>query len=134
MASHSDSSLQLRSRSLACPLCLGDVVPRSSGCLPCHLPMRDVLRHQPRRSRSDAVRVRLTGLVLYGAAVAWCAYRLPDALLFVVPGAVLGGVLHVGRGRPWLGLLVFALVVVAVPVLLWPSLLTGTYVDLRNGF
>ena len=97
--------------------------------------MRDVLRHQ----RSDsavgrALRTRLTGLVLYGAAVAWCAYQLPDSLPFVVPGAVLGGgVLHVWRGRSWLGLLVFAIIVVAVPMLLWPSMLTGTYADLRDG-
>ncbi|WP_244928550.1 hypothetical protein [Nocardioides sp. W7] len=97
--------------------------------------MRDVLRHQPRRSRSHAVRVRLTGLVLYSAVVAWCAYQLPDSLLFVVPGAVLGGGgLHVWRGRPWLGLVVFAIIVVAVPMLLWPSMLTGTYADLRDGF
>jgi hypothetical protein len=96
--------------------------------------MRDVLRHQPRRSRSRAVRVRLTGLVIYSAVVAWCAYQLPDSLLFIVPGAVLGGGgLHVWRGRPWLGLLVFAIIVVAVPMLLWPSMLTGTYTDLRDG-
>lgn len=125
----------MNDRSLVCPLCRGEVAATSSGCLACHLPMRDVVRHQ--RSGSDlgrAVRVRLTGVVLYTAAVAWCAYQLPDALLFVVPGAVLGGgLLHVWRGRPWLGLLVFALVVVVVPLLVWPSMLTGTYADLRDG-
>lgn len=98
--------------------------------------MRDVLRHQ--RSSSGVgrgLRTRLAGLVLYSAAVAWCAYQLPDTLPFVVPGAVLGGgLLHVWRGRPWLGLLVFAIIVVVVPLLLWPSMLTGTYADLRDGF
>jgi hypothetical protein len=29
---------------------------------------------------------------------------------------------------------VFALVVVVVPLLVWPSMLTGTYADLRDGF
>lgn len=131
-----DSSLRLRPGSLTCPLCHGDVAPASSGCLPCHLPLRDVLRHQRTGSAVDrALRVRLTGLVLYSGAVAWCAYQLPDSLPLVVPGAVLGGgVLHVWRGRPWLGLMVFAIIVVAVPVLLWPSMLTGTYVDLRDGW
>lgn len=77
----------------------------------------------------------MTGLVLYSAVVAWCAYQLPDSLPFVVPGAVLGGgLLHVGRARPWLGLLVFAIFVVVVPMLVWPSMLTGTYADLRDGF
>ena len=65
--------------------------------------------------------------------VAWCAYRLPDTLPFVVPGAVLGGgFLHVVRGRAWWGLMVFALIVVAVPLLAWPSLLTGAFEDLRG--
>lgn len=131
-----DSSLQLRSPNLVCPLCRGEVRPGSSGCLPCHLPMRDVVRHQRRRSRiGRAIGIRLTGIMLYSGVVAWCAYQLPDALPFVVPGAVLGGgLLHVWRGRPWLGLLVFAVIVVAVPMLLWPSMLTGTYADLRDGF
>lgn len=79
------------------------------------------------------MRIRLTGAVLYGAAVAWCAYQLPTALPFVVPGAVLGGgILHVWKGRPWLGLLVFAIVVVAVPLLLWPSLGTGLFAELTD--
>jgi hypothetical protein len=97
--------------------------------------MRDVLRHQQPGSRAGrAIRVRLTGIVLYGAAVAWCAHQLPDSLPFVVPGAVLGGgLLHVWRGRPWLGLLVFAVVVAVVPLLWWPSMLTGTFADLTDG-
>ena len=72
-------------------------------------------------------------LVLYAAAVAWCASQLPTSLAFVVPGAVLGGMLHVWKGRPWLGLLVFTVVVVVVPALFWPSLLTGTFAGLTDG-
>ncbi|RYP86235.1 hypothetical protein EKO23_09770 [Nocardioides guangzhouensis] len=124
---------------LICPLCKGQVVA-SSGCLSCHLPMRDVVRHQrtARTSRGQALarglRVRVTGIVLYAAVVAWCAHQLPTSLPFVVPGAVLGGgVLHVWKGRPWLGLLVFAIVVVVVPALFWPSMTTGLYGDLTGG-
>ena len=81
-----------------------------------------------------AVWVRLLGLLLYGAAVAWAWWQLPATLPFVVPAAVLGGgVLHVGKGRPWLGLVVFTVVVVAVPLLLWPALGTGTFSDLTDG-
>lgn len=76
----------------------------------------------------------MTGAVLYTAAVAWTFVQLPDAIPFVVPGAVLGGgVLHVWKGKPWLGLVVFATIVIAVPLLLWPSLTTGFFSDLTNG-
>lgn len=96
--------------------------------------MHDIVRNQPRRSHSRTWKVRLTGLLFYAATVAWCAYQFPDSLPFVVPGAVLGGgYLHVGRAKPWWGALVFAAVVILVPLLLWPSLLTGTYSDLRDG-
>ncbi|GAA1477162.1 hypothetical protein GCM10009623_16080 [Nocardioides aestuarii] len=82
-----------------------------------------------------AVGVRLAGLIFYGAAVAWAWWQLPQTLPFVVPAAVLGGgVLHVGKGRPWWGLLIFGLVVVVVPVLLWPALGTGTFSDLTDSF
>ena len=126
-------------QALICPLCRGPVAPTSSGCLACHLPMSDIRRHSgTTSSRSKpmlrAVRIRITGAVLYAAAVAWCAYQLPTSLPFVVPGAVLGGgVLHVWKGRPWLGLVVFALIVVAVPALLWPSMMTGAFSDLTDG-
>jgi len=102
--------------------------------------MSDVQRHQaaalPSRGKAvaRALRVRVTGVILYCAAVAWCAYQLPTSLPFVVPGAVLGGgLLHVWKGRPWLGLIVFTVVVVAVPALLWPSMMTGTFADLTDG-
>lgn len=76
----------------------------------------------------------MLGVVLYSAVVVWCFYQLPDVIPFVVPGAVLGGgLLHVWRGRPALGLLVFLLVVVVLPVTVWPSLLTGAFSDFTNG-
>jgi hypothetical protein len=99
--------------------------------------MRDVVRNQPRpraRALARALRVRVTGLVLYAAAIVWCAHQLPTSLPFVVPGAVLGGgVLHVWKGRPWLGLLVFTLVVAVVPALFVPSMTTGWFSDLTDG-
>jgi hypothetical protein len=130
----------LSTHTLVCPLCNGDVAPFSSGCLVCHLSMRDVQRHRARatpsrgRAFARALRIRVTGAVLYAAAVAWCAYQLPSSLPFVAPAAVLGGgILHVWRGRPWLGLFVFAIIVVAVPALLWPSMMTGTLSELTDG-
>lgn len=98
--------------------------------------MNDVVRHAGAAPRSflRALQVRVAGLILYPAIVAWCAFQLPDTVPFVVPGAVLGGgVLHVWKGRPWLGLVVFAMVVVLVPALLWPSVLTGAFSDLTDG-
>ena len=125
-------------QALICPLCHGTVQAGSSGCRTCHLPVSDVVRHggASRSSRGGlgrAVSVRLSGLVLYAAAVWWCQYALSDALPFVVPGAVLGGgVLHVWKGRPWLGLAVFVFFVVAFPALLWPALGTGTFLDMTD--
>ena len=127
-------------QALLCPLCRGEVALASSGCLSCHLPMRDVLRNASAApaSRASAViralQIRVSGLLIYGAVVAWCAYQLPDTVPFVVPGAVLGGgILHVWKGRPWVGLALFATIVVVVPALLWPSILTGAFSDLTDG-
>ncbi len=84
---------------------------------------------------SRSVGLRLGGLLLYSGVVAWAWWQLPQTLPFVVPAAVLGGLgLHVLKGRPWSGLLVFGVVVVVVPVLLWPALGTGTYSDLTDVF
>ena len=77
---------------------------------------------------------RLIGAVLYAATVAWCAVQLPASLPFVVPAAVLGGGLHVVKGRLWLGLFVFTIVLVVGPLLLWPALGTGTFSDLTEWF
>jgi hypothetical protein len=102
--------------------------------------MRAVQRHRPQAPRSRggslarAIQIRITGAILYCAVVAWCAYELPTSLPFVILGAVLGGgVLHVGKGHPWLGLVVFAIIVVAVPALRWPAMTTGTLADLTDG-
>lgn len=124
-------------RALMCPLCRGEVAVTSSGCLACHLPLRDVMRHQRSASRGRALArglsVRVTGVVLYSAAVVWCAYALPGALPFVVPGAVLGGgVLHAWKGRPWLGLILFTLIVVVVPFLVAPAFGIGTISDVTG--
>lgn len=117
---------------LSCPLCRGDV-PANSGCRTCHLSQADVARHQPAprgKQWGRALGGRCSGVALYLAAVAWTAVQMPDAVVFVVPAAVLGGgLLHVWKGRPWLGLMVFVLVVVALPVLLWPALGTGAWTN-----
>jgi hypothetical protein len=117
---------------LTCPVCRGSVAPRSSGCLACHLPIGDVLKNQglATQGRDKPLAMRLWGVLLYGAAVAWCAYALPTTLAFVVPGAGVAVVLHSLRGRPVLGLAAFVLIVVVVPALLWPSMLTGALADL----
>lgn len=99
--------------------------------------MADVLRHRgPRRHGAGrAIGVRLTGLVVYAGIVAWAWYQLPQTLPLVVPGAVVGGgFLPVVKGQPWLGLLAFVVIVVAVPLLLWPALGTGTFSDLTESF
>lgn len=123
---------------LTCPLCRGDVHAGSSGCLSCHLSMADVAKHQPRSTPSRVARaigVRLAGVLLYAAAVAWTALQMRDALVFVVPAAVLGGgLLHVWKGRPWWGLIVFTVVVVALPLVMTPALGAGFWTNLRQGF
>jgi hypothetical protein len=100
--------------------------------------MADVQKHTAgSRGRGfvHGLGVRVVGLVFYGAAVVWAWWQLPATLPFVVPAAVLGGgLLHVVKGRPWWGLIVFTVIVVAVPLLLWPALGTGTFADLTDGF
>lgn len=127
-------------QALVCPLCRGQVAPSSSGCVACQLPMRDLVDQRTRaetpriKTLARSLGIRLWGILLYGAAVAWCAYQLPTSLAFVVPGAVLGGgILHVWKGRPWLGLIVFTVIVVAVPALIAPSMVAGTFADLTEG-
>ena len=78
--------------------------------------------------------MRLTGLVLYAAVIAWCVWQLPASLPFVAPAAVAGVILHGVKGRPWLGLLAFVVLVVALPVLLIPALGTGTFSDFADWF
>jgi hypothetical protein len=128
----------LSADALTCPLC-GESVPVSAAsCRGCHLPIADVRRHSARRSRSGswvhAARVRLLGLALYTAVLVWCAWQLPTSLPFVGPAAAAGLVLHGVRGRPWLGLLGFVVVVVVLPVLLFPALGTGAFSDWGSWF
>jgi hypothetical protein len=105
-------------------------------CLSCHLPTKDVAANQPMshgRSFVRSIGSRTLGLFMYGGIVAWCWYRIPDSLSFVVPGAVVGAALHVIKGRAWLGLLLFFVVVAAVPALFWPAMLTGFVSDVTGG-
>ena len=125
---------------LVCPLCDSDVSPRSTMCLSCHLPISDVVRNQEdaqRNARAGSrswrrLRSGLFGLVVYAAVVAWCAAQLPTSLLFVGPAAVAGVWLHTVKGQRVLGLLAFTVVVVLVPLLLWPSMWTGLFADLTS--
>ncbi|MDZ5663722.1 hypothetical protein SFC79_18245 [Nocardioides sp. S-58] len=54
------------------------------------------------------------------------------SLPFVAPAAAGGLVLHGVKGRPWLGMLAFAVLVVVLPVLLAPALGTGAFSDLAE--
>ncbi|CAM3712044.1 hypothetical protein NOZE110980_12050 [Nocardioides zeicaulis] len=104
-----------------------------ASCPGCHLPISDVRRHASRGRRRSWARglvVRLTGLVLYIAIVAWSAWQLPAALPFVVPAAAAGVALHGVRGRPWLGAIAFVVLVVALPAVLAPALGIGSFSDL----
>lgn len=122
---------------LTCPLCRGDVRAGSYGCASCRLPMTDIVKHRPAARGARTVRalaVRLGGILLYTAAVAWTALQMRDALVFVAPAAVLGGgLLHVWKGKPWWGLLTFVAVVVALPVIMTPALGAGFWTSLRQG-
>ena len=80
-------------------------------CFSCHLPIDSVRDNQPRFRRAPRTRAaarwiveRTGGAVLYVGLVVACATSAPDALVIVVPAAIVGFVLHVGRGRVWVGL------------------------------
>jgi hypothetical protein len=96
---------------LTCPVCKTAVTSHSSMCFSCHLPIDSVRENQPRfrrapRSRAAArwLVTRAGGALLYVGLVVVCATSAPDALVIVLPAALVGFVLHVGRGRVWLGL------------------------------
>lgn len=98
---------------LTCPVCKGAVSSSSSMCHSCHLPIREVREHQPRSRRAPRTRaagrwaaIRLVGLFVYVGLVAVCASLEPkaQALVMVLPAALVGMVLHVVRGRLWIGL------------------------------
>ena len=124
---------------LICPLCGAAVPLTAAACRGCHLPIADVRGNQPPRrlrgrSLARSAVVRLAGLVLYAVVVAWCATQLPTSLPFVAPAAVLGAAVHVLKGRPWMGVAVFVVVVAALPFLLLPALGTGAFADLTDWF
>ncbi|MDF9716091.1 hypothetical protein INN71_03065 [Nocardioides sp. ChNu-153] len=81
---------------------------------------------RPRWSRRARVQTRLWGLLVYGGILAWCLVQLPTAAVFVVPAVAVGAVLHVVRGRPVLGALLFLVILVVAPSLFWQSMLTDT--------
>jgi hypothetical protein len=123
---------------VVCPVCTGSVRTSSSMCFGCHLPLKDVLAGQSlrrRRGRSRAAR-RVTRRVLGGLAyvgiAAWFAYRIPGSVTFVVPAAVAALWLHAVRGRTILAALFFLVWMVAVPAVLWPSMLTAMGNDLSG--
>ncbi|WP_340539568.1 hypothetical protein [Nocardioides sp. GXZ039] len=71
-------------------------------------------------------------MLIYGAIGVWCVLLLPSAVTFVIPAAVAAGVIHVVRGRPYLAALVFLLIVIAAPLLFWPSISTDVLDDLGS--
>jgi hypothetical protein len=52
--------------------------------------------------------------------------------MFVLPGGIVGGYMQTVRARPLVGALLFALIVVVVPALLWPAGLTGDFSELSK--
>lgn len=121
---------------LTCPVCRSEVTPTSAACRSCHLPIRDVVDNQRgARSRSNhRVLTRLWGIPIYGGILAWCLLQLPTAAVFVVPAVVVGLVLHVLRGRPYLAALAFLVIVVVAPALFWPSIATEALDELTSRF
>ncbi len=88
------------------------------------------------RSRSwlSAAAVRVVGLALYGCVVAWCLWQLPTSLPFVAPAAAAGGFLHGVKGRPWLGVIAFVVLVVVLPLVLMPAMGAGAFSDFADWF
>ncbi len=120
---------------LACPLC-GHAVDRT-GCASCHLSLGEIRRHSgPSRRWSEpwgrGLWSRFVGLPVYAGLVAWSWYFMPSVFLFVLPGAVVGAYMQTVRGRPLLGAVLFAAIVLLVPALLWPAGLTGDFSQLSN--
>ncbi|HEV2796613.1 MAG TPA: hypothetical protein VGV65_03255 [Nocardioides sp.] len=99
--------------------------------------MADIRRHAEvgsshSTSRARDAGVRIVGVLVYGAVIAWCWWQLPASLPFVAPAAAAAMVVQGVKGRPWLAMLVFAVLVVALPVLLAPALGTGAFSDLAD--
>jgi hypothetical protein len=75
---------------------------------------------------------RFIGLVVYAGLVVWSWWFMPSALLFVLPGAIVGAYMQTIRARPLLGAVLFVLIVVVIPALLWPAGLTGDFSELSR--
>jgi hypothetical protein len=123
------------SRSFVCPLCKASVGRR--GCADCHLSAADILRHAGGRGRwsepwGRGLWSRLVGVIVYGGLVAWSWYYMPSTFLFVLPGAIVGVYMQTVRARPLLGAVLFVMIVVVVPALVWPAGLTGDFTELSR--
>jgi hypothetical protein len=118
------------SGSVVCPLCGGGVNAR--GCPSCHLSLAEIGAHSARLRRGPALWTRFIGLVVYLGLVLWSWWFMPSVFLFVLPGALVGAYMQTVRARPLLGAVLFVLIVVIVPALLWPAGLTGDFSDLSR--
>ena len=70
---------------------------------------------------------RLAGVLIYAAIAAAAWLLLPESLPFVVPSAAFGMVMHAGMLRPWLAFAGFWVLLVVVPVLFFPTMLTEAF-------
>jgi len=118
-----------------CPLCGGGV--GRTGCLSCHLTLADIQRHHTKAGHwsepwGRTFWSRFIGLVVYAGLVAWSWVFMPSVFLFVLPGAIVGAYMQTLRARPVLGAVLFVLIVVIVPALLWPAGLTGDFSNLSR--
>lgn len=121
--------------SLVCPLC-GSVIG-GAGCPSCHLSFAEIRQHTSKSGRwaepwGRSIWSRFIGLVVYAGLVAWSWWFMPSVFLFVLPGALVGVYMQTVRARPVLGAVLFVLIVVIVPALLWPAGLTGDFSDLSR--
>ena len=119
----------------ACPLCAGPV--GRAGCPSCHLSLTEIQRYHARAGHwsepwGRTFWSRFIGLVVYAGIVAWSLAFMPSVVLFVLPGAIVGAYMQTVRARPLLGAVLFILIVVIVPALLWPAGLTGDFSDLSR--
>lgn len=117
-------------------LCGGDINRR--GCATCHLSVADIRRHLAKSRRWSEpwgrnLWSRFIGLVVYAGTVVWSWYFMPSVFLFVLPGAIVGTYMQTVRARPTFGALLFALIVIAVPFLLWSAGLTGVFAHVTGG-
>lgn len=121
---------------LICPLCRTAVDQPSRGCLQCRLPAGDLVA-RPRSARAGefarALWIRVLGLIGYSAVLCWFGWKSPDTLFALVPAAAVGGgILHLWKGRVWLGLAVFLMLTLLIPLLIAPAQVSGFFADIRS--